>query len=67
VPNGTPPDVIAKLNSEIAKVMQSAETKKLLSRRVSKHGPARPSNSARSSRANPRKWGKVIADANIKE
>src|SRR4029078_13657672 len=31
VPNGTPPDVIAKLNGEIAKFMQSAEMKKKLS------------------------------------
>jgi len=67
VPNGTPPDVIAKLNSEIAKVMQSAETKKLLLAQGVEARTSTPEQFGAFIKSESAKWGKVIADANIKE
>jgi tripartite-type tricarboxylate transporter receptor subunit TctC len=67
VPNGTPPDVIAKLNSELTKVMQSAEMKKLLLAQGVEARTSTPEQFGAFIKSESAKWGKVIADANIKE
>ena len=67
VPNGTPPDIIARLNGEIAKVMQSAETKKLLLAQGVEARSSTPEQFGAFIKSESAKWGKVIADAGIKE
>ena len=67
VPNGTPPDVIAKLNAEIGKVMQTAEMKKLLLAQGVESRASTPEQFAALIRSETAKWGKIITDAGIKE
>ena len=67
VPNGTPPDVIAKLNGEIAKVMQSAEMKKQLLAQGVEARVSTPEQFGALIKSESVKWGKIIADAGIKE
>jgi tripartite-type tricarboxylate transporter receptor subunit TctC len=67
VPNGTPPDVIAKLNGEIAKVMQSPEMKKQLLAQGVEARTSTPEQFAAFVKSETAKWGKIIADAGIKE
>jgi len=67
VPNGTPPAVIAKLNSEISKVMQSAETKKLLLAQGVEARTSTPEQFGALIKGETAKWGKIITDAGIKE
>ena len=67
VPNGTPPDVIAKLNGEIAKVMQSAEMKKQLLAQGVEARVSTPEQFDAFIKSESAKWGKVIAEAGIKE
>jgi len=67
VPNGTPPAVIAKLNTEIAKVMQSAEMKKQLLAQGVEARTSTPEQLGALVKSETAKWGKIIADAGIKE
>jgi tripartite-type tricarboxylate transporter receptor subunit TctC len=67
VPNGTPPEVIAKLNGEIAKVMQSPEMKKQLLAQGVEARVSTPEQFGALIRSESVKWGKIIADAGIKE
>ena len=67
VPNGTPPDVIAKLNAEIGKVMQSAEMKKQLLAQGVEARSSTPEQFGAFIRSENAKWAKIIADAGIKE
>ena len=67
VPNGTPPAVIAKLNSEIGKVMQSAEMKKQLLAQGVEARTSTPEQFGTLIKGETAKWGKIIADAGIKE
>jgi tripartite-type tricarboxylate transporter receptor subunit TctC len=67
VPNGTPPEVIAKLNGEIAKVMQSPEMKKQLLAQGVEARVSTPEQFGALIRSETAKWGKIIADAGIKE
>ena len=67
VPNGTPPDAIARLNGELAKVMQSAEMKKQLLAQGVEARTSTPEQFGALIRSETAKWGKIIADAGIKE
>jgi len=67
VPNGTPPAVIAKLNTEIGKVMQSAEMKKQLLAQGVESRTSTPEQFGTLIKSETAKWGKIIADAGIKE
>jgi tripartite-type tricarboxylate transporter receptor subunit TctC len=67
VPNGTPPDVIARLNAEIAKVMQAPETKKQLLAQGVEARTSTPEQFGAFIRSEATKWRKVISDAGIKE
>jgi tripartite-type tricarboxylate transporter receptor subunit TctC len=66
VPNGTPPAVIARLNAEIAKVMQGAEMKKALTAQGVDARSSTPEQFAAFIKSENAKWGKIIADAGIK-
>ncbi len=67
VPNGTPPAVIAKLNAEIGKVMQSPEMKKQLLAQGVEARTGTPGELGALVKSETAKWGKIIADAGIKE
>ena len=67
VPNGTPPAVIAKLNAEIGKVMQSAEMKKQLLAQGVEARASTPEQLGALVKSETAKWGKIISDAGIKE
>jgi tripartite-type tricarboxylate transporter receptor subunit TctC len=67
VPNGTPPDVIVRLNGEIAKVMQSPEMKKQLLAQGVEARATTPEQFGTLIKSESAKWGKIIADAGIKE
>ena len=67
VPNGTPPDVIARLNAEIGKVMQSPEMKKQLLAQGVEARTSTPEQFGALIRSEAAKWHKIIADAGIKE
>ena len=67
VPNGTPSDVIAKLNGEFVKVMQSPEMKKQLLAQGVEARASTPDQFGALVKSETAKWGKIIADAGIKE
>jgi tripartite-type tricarboxylate transporter receptor subunit TctC len=67
VPNGTPPAVIAKLNAEIGKVMQSPEMKKQLLASGVEARSSTPEQFGALIKSETAKWGKIISDAGIKE
>ncbi|HEY5863382.1 MAG TPA: tripartite tricarboxylate transporter substrate binding protein [Casimicrobiaceae bacterium] len=67
VPNGTPRAAIARLNAEIAKVMQSAEMKKALVAQGVEPRTSTPEQFGAMIKSETAKWGKIIADAGIKE
>jgi len=67
VPNGTPPDLIAKLNAEIAKVMVGPEMKKQLLAQGVEARVSTPEQFGALIKSESAKWGKIIADAGIKE
>jgi len=67
VPNGTPADVIAKLNAAIAKVMQSPELKKQLLAQGVEARTSTPDEFRALVNSETAKWRKIIVDAGIKE
>ena len=67
VPNGTPPAVIAKLNAELTKVMQSQDMRKALLAQGVEARTSTPEQFGAMIRSETAKWGKIIADAGIKE
>ena len=66
VPNGTPPAVIARLNAEFAKVMQSADVQKALVAQGVEPTTSTPEAFGALIRSETAKWQKVIRDAGIK-
>jgi tripartite-type tricarboxylate transporter receptor subunit TctC len=67
VPNGTPPAVIARLNAELTKVMQSADMRKSLLAQGVEARTGTPEQFGTLIKGEAAKWGKIIADAGIKE
>ena len=66
VPNGTPPAVIARLNGEIAKVMQNPDVQKQLLAQGVESRHTSPQQFGAFVQSENAKWGKIIADAGIK-
>ena len=66
VPNGTPPAVIARLNTEISKVMQLPEVKKQLLASGVEARTSTPEQLGALVQSETAKWGKIITDAGIK-
>ncbi len=65
VPNGVPPAIIARLNTEISKVMQDAEVRKSLMTQGVEARTSTPEEFAAMLKAENAKWRKVIATAGI--
>jgi tripartite-type tricarboxylate transporter receptor subunit TctC len=66
VPAGTPPAIVQRLHSEIARILQSKEMRDDAVNLGSELGGERPDEFAAFVRAEIQKWGKVIKDAGIK-
>ena len=65
-PAGTPADIVAKLNAEVQKIMQSPDVQKRLEAEGARFIPTTPGQFASFQREELIKWAKIIKDANIK-
>ena len=65
-PAGTPRPIIDRLNTEVMKVMQAADTQKQFVTFGGEIVPSTPEQSATFLNEEYERWGKVIRDANIK-
>jgi tripartite-type tricarboxylate transporter receptor subunit TctC len=65
-PAGTPPDIVARLNGEVAKLMNSADTRKALFDAGVEPTPSTPEEMAHYMAQELVRWGKVVKDAGIK-
>jgi tripartite-type tricarboxylate transporter receptor subunit TctC len=65
-PAGTPPEIVTRLNSEVAKLMNSADTKKALFDAGVEPTPSTPEEMASYMAQELVRWGKVVKDAGIK-
>jgi tripartite-type tricarboxylate transporter receptor subunit TctC len=65
-PAGTPPATIARLNREIAKLLQTPESQAWLAAQGAEPGGDAPEAFAAFIQAEHTKWGKVVRDAGIK-
>jgi len=66
VPNGTPPDVVARLNAELAKTMQNAELRKTLLATGIEGRTGTPQEFAAMLASDTAKWHKIVESAGIK-
>jgi tripartite-type tricarboxylate transporter receptor subunit TctC len=62
-PAGTPKDVIAKLNADIVKALDSAEVKDIITRQGGEVLGSTPEQMAAQVRSDREKWGKVVRDS----
>jgi tripartite-type tricarboxylate transporter receptor subunit TctC len=65
-PAGTPPEIVAKWNAEVQKIMSTPEVQKRLEAEGAKFVPSSPQSFAAFQRAESEKWSKAIRDAGIK-
>ena len=65
-PTGTPPEIVARINAEVQKIMRSPEIEKRLEAEGAKFIPTTPQSFAAFQRAEAEKWAKAIRDADIK-
>jgi len=65
-PAGTPPEIVARLNTEVQKIMLSPEIEKRLETEGAKFVPTTPQSFAAFQRAEADKWARAIQDARIK-
>jgi tripartite-type tricarboxylate transporter receptor subunit TctC len=65
-PAGTPPEIVARLNAEVQKIMRSPEIEKRLESEGAKFIPTTPQSFAAFQRAEAEKWAKAIKEAGIK-
>lgn len=65
-PAGTAPDIVAKLNAEVQKIMQSPDVQKRLEAEGARFIPTTPGQFASFQREELVKWAKIIKEANIK-
>ncbi len=65
-PAGTPPEIVARWNSEVQKIMSSPEVQKRLETEGAKFVATTPESFAAFQRAETAKWAKAIRDAGIK-
>ena len=66
VPAGTPKEIVARLNTEIVKVLNLPDAKQRLLESGIEATPSTPEQFATYILAETRKWAKVVKDANIK-
>jgi tripartite-type tricarboxylate transporter receptor subunit TctC len=65
-PAGTPHEIVAKLNAEVAKLMNSPETKKTLFDAGVEPAPSTPEAMSEYMVQEMARWGKVVKEAGIK-
>jgi tripartite-type tricarboxylate transporter receptor subunit TctC len=65
-PAGTPPEIVAKLNAEVQKIMQTPDVQKRLETEGAKFIPTTPQSFAEFQRREADKWGKAIKEAGIR-
>ena len=65
-PAGTPPDIVAKLNAEVQKIMRSPDVQKRLETEGARFISTTPAQFAAFQKDEMVKWAKIIKDANIK-
>jgi len=65
-PAGTPSEIVAKLNAEVQKIMQSPDVQKRLETEGARFIPTTPGQFGSFQRDELAKWAKIIKDANIK-
>ena len=65
-PAATPPAVVAHLNRELNKALESADVREKLAAQGAEPAPGAPEDLARLMREDTVKWGKVIKDAGVK-
>ncbi len=65
-PAGLPPQIVARLNAEVQKIMRSPEIQKRLETEGAKFIPMSPEQFAAFQKSELTKWAKTIKDANIK-
>ena len=65
-PAGTSPEIVAKLNAEVQKIMRSPDVQKRLETEGARFIPTTPGQFASFQRDELAKWAKIIKDANIK-
>ena len=65
-PAGTPPEIVQRLNTEIAALMQSPDTRKALLDAGVEPTPSTPQEMTTYMAQELARWGKVVKDANIK-
>jgi tripartite-type tricarboxylate transporter receptor subunit TctC len=66
VPAKTPPDIVARINTEIARILNGPEVKAKLVPQGMDIATGSPEELARIIRADDARWGKVIRDAGVK-
>ena len=65
-PAGTPPEIVARLNAEVQKIMASPEIEKRLETEGAKFIPTTPQTFAAFQKSEADKWARAIREANIK-
>lgn len=65
-PAGTPPAVVAKLNAELARIIEQPETKTRMEALGLEHTANTPAQFAEFQMAEQAKWAKIIKDGNVK-
>ncbi|QJW83940.1 tripartite tricarboxylate transporter substrate binding protein [Ramlibacter terrae] len=65
-PAGTPPDIVLKLNGEVAKLLASADTRKALFDAGVEPTPSTPQEMGGYMAQELERWGKVVKDAGVK-
>jgi tripartite-type tricarboxylate transporter receptor subunit TctC len=66
VPNGTPPDIVARLNAELTKTMQNPDLRKTLIGQGIESRTGTPQELGTLLTSDTAKWHKIIKDAGIK-
>ena len=65
-PAGTPPEIVARLNAEVAKLMATAEVRNTLLEAGVEPNASTPNQLGAFMAVELERWGKVVKDANIK-
>jgi len=66
VPAGTPRSIVAKLNADVMKALDSAEVKEIITRQGGEVMGSTPEQMAAQIRGDREKWGKVVRDSGAK-
>jgi tripartite-type tricarboxylate transporter receptor subunit TctC len=65
-PAGTPPQIVAKLNAEIARILATAEMKERLAAQGTEVRADTPESLARFMRSEMSRWAKVVKQSGVK-